>query len=262
MAQADPATVSTFRLDKYLVTVGRFRQFVSAWNGGKGYRPPAGSGKHTHLNAGDGLVGTGTEHEPGWSVLDVDNVAPTDTNLACDSSYATWTTSPGANENRPMNCTNWWESFAFCIWDGGFLPSEAEWAYAAAGGSMQRKYPWGSTDPGTGNTYAIYDCNCPNGPGQCTGVTNIANVGSAPQGAGLWGQLDLAGEVWEWTLDYASLLYADPCTDCAFLTSASDRVLRGGAFNYNASNLRASRRLGDPPTSRGFSVGFRCARPP
>ena len=33
--RADPATVSNFRLDKYLVTVGRFRQFVSAWNGGR-----------------------------------------------------------------------------------------------------------------------------------------------------------------------------------------------------------------------------------
>ena len=49
---ADPATVSDFRLDKYLVTVGRFRAFVGAWNGGKGWLPPAGSGKHTHLNGG------------------------------------------------------------------------------------------------------------------------------------------------------------------------------------------------------------------
>src|ERR1017187_4060173 len=51
---ADPATVSGFRLDKYLVTVGRFRRFVSAWNAGASYVPPAvpaaGSGKHTHLN--------------------------------------------------------------------------------------------------------------------------------------------------------------------------------------------------------------------
>ncbi len=33
-SEADPATVSSFRLDKYDVTVGRFRQFVAAWNGG------------------------------------------------------------------------------------------------------------------------------------------------------------------------------------------------------------------------------------
>jgi formylglycine-generating enzyme len=57
-AEADPATVSGFRMDKYLVTVGRFRQFVNAWDGGVGYVPPAGSGKHTYLNGGNGLNAT------------------------------------------------------------------------------------------------------------------------------------------------------------------------------------------------------------
>ena len=55
-AEGDPATVSGFRLDKYLVTVGRFRQFVEIWNGGAGYAPSAGSGKHTYLNGGRGLA--------------------------------------------------------------------------------------------------------------------------------------------------------------------------------------------------------------
>jgi hypothetical protein len=51
--EAAPATVSGFRLDKYEVTVGRFRQFVSAW--GAGWLPPPGLGKHAHLNGGRGL---------------------------------------------------------------------------------------------------------------------------------------------------------------------------------------------------------------
>jgi sulfatase modifying factor 1 len=55
--EADPASVSGFRLDKYEVTVGRFRQFVDVWNGG--WRPSAGSGKHTHLIGGNGLTSTG-----------------------------------------------------------------------------------------------------------------------------------------------------------------------------------------------------------
>jgi len=49
-----PATVSPFRLDKYEVTVGRFRQFVSAVVAG--WRPRPGSGKHIHLNGGRGLT--------------------------------------------------------------------------------------------------------------------------------------------------------------------------------------------------------------
>ena len=151
---ADPTTVSGFRLDKYLVTVGRFRQFVAAWNGG--YYPAAGSGKHTHLNGGQGLQNGGAPgtYETGWDASwdNTTDIDPTDANMAqCEATSGqgvTWTSSVGSNENLPINCTTWWEAYAFCIWDGGFLPSEAEWEYAAAGGGLQLEYPWGSTDPG------------------------------------------------------------------------------------------------------------------
>ena len=52
--------------------------------------------------------------------------------------YQTWTAN---NDNLPMNCITWFEAFAFCIWDGGRLPTELEWNYAAAGGSSQNVYP-------------------------------------------------------------------------------------------------------------------------
>jgi formylglycine-generating enzyme required for sulfatase activity len=152
--EADPATVSRFRLDKYLVTVGRFRQFVKAWNRGNGYTPPAGSGKHVHLNNGNGLNANGGGYEPGWVSADNVNIAPTNAHLG--NGYGTWTASPGSRENLPINFANWWEAYAFCIWDGGFLPSDAESEDAAAGGNQQREYPWSSTDPGTANQYAIY----------------------------------------------------------------------------------------------------------
>src|SRR5690349_16170040 len=48
--KATPSTLSSFRLDKYTVTVGRFRQFVEAWY--DGWRPDAGAGRHGHLNGG------------------------------------------------------------------------------------------------------------------------------------------------------------------------------------------------------------------
>ncbi len=109
--EADPATVSGFRLDKYLVTVGRFRQFVSAWNGGAGYLPAAGSGKHTHLNGGQGLVnvGDGGGYESGWVASNDGNVAPTNANLACENP-ATWTDAPGNQENLPITCITWQEA--------------------------------------------------------------------------------------------------------------------------------------------------------
>ena len=261
--EADPAAVSGFRLDKYLVTVGRFRQFVAAWNGGAGYLPAEGSGKHTHLNAGQGLVNSGPTlgSEPGWVASDDAYVAPLDTNLNCDLIYATWTSSPATQEDLPINCVTWQEAYAFCIWDGGFLPSEAEWEYAAAGGSQQLEYPWGTANAGTNNQYAIYGCDYPSGTGTCSGVANIAPVGTATQGGGFWGQLDMVGEVWEWGLDwYAS--YANPCIDCAYVTVAFDRVVRGGYFDDNASYLLPADRGRDPATNREYYNGFRCARAP
>jgi sulfatase modifying factor 1 len=259
---AYPATVSGFRLDKYDVTVGRFRQFVGAWNGG--YSPPEGSGKHTYLNGGRGLANSGDPgtYELGWDAVDWNpNVAPTDANLASCTPWSTWTSSASTQENLPINCMNWYEAYAFCIWDEGFLPSAAEGGYAAAGGSEQREYPWGSAEPGTSSRYAIYNCYFPNGAGDCTRtLANIAPVGTATLGAGAWGQLDLAGNVAQWKLDWYAP-YVDPCTDCAYLTPASYRVVEGSAFNNEPSGLLSSDVVvNNPPTVRYDLNGVRCAR--
>jgi formylglycine-generating enzyme required for sulfatase activity len=274
--EADPASVTGFRLDKYEVTVGRFRQFVNAVlppDGGAGWLPLAGSGKHTHLNGGLGLVNVGADagttdaaiaYETGWGASDNSNIAPTNSNLGSCPVYGTWTNTVGSQETLPINCVNWWEAYAFCIWDGGFLPSEAEWEYAAAGGSQQREYPWGSTAPGTSSQYAIYACYYPSGSSFCGGM-DIASVGYATQGAGLWGQLDLAGNVWEWNLDWYMYLgsYPNPCTDCAHLTNTPPiRVYRGGSFDNPLGFLMPPQRDYDTPTSRFDTVGFRCARTP
>jgi formylglycine-generating enzyme required for sulfatase activity len=147
---------------------------------------------------------------------------------------------------------------AFCIWDGGFLPSETEWEYAAAGGSEQREYPWGSTDPGAESEYAIYGSDY---------RFLIAPVGTATKGAGRWGQLDLVGDVFEWTLDYwdAQMSFPNPCNDCARLTPTPYRAVRGGSYYVEASFLTPPYR---PPVeiynwrNRYTDVGFRCARSP
>jgi formylglycine-generating enzyme required for sulfatase activity len=265
-AEADPATVSTFSLDKYLVTVGRFRQFVNAWAGGAGYLPPPGSGKHAYLNGGKGLVDVGTPggYEPGWQQANNVGVVLTDTSLmSCMWPY-TWTSAPGANEGLPMDCVDWFEAYAFCIWDGGFLPSQAEWDYAAAGGDEQRTYPWGSASPGTNNQYAIYGCYYPSGSASCTGLANIAPVGTAALGAGRWGQLDLVGEVGSWNVD-GFTPFVTPCVDCGefTFTSAPYEFCQGGYFSDPSKEfLYSATETLNYPAYRGYSVGFRCARAP
>jgi formylglycine-generating enzyme required for sulfatase activity len=271
--EADPASVSGFRLDKYEVTVGRFRQFVNAvlsGDGGPAWSPPAASGKHTHLNGGNGLNSIGGGYESGWVTSDNEYLVPTNANLACPG-VGTWTSTPAGQETLPMNCVNWYEAYAFCIWDGGFLPSAAEWEYAAAGGSQQREYPWGATDPGTNSQYAIYDGYYPDGappdaaagtPGTCPDyLTCLGPVGTAMLGAGVWDQLDLAGSMSEWTLDWYAT-YVDPCTDCANLAGGSARVTHGGSFIAGTSALHPATIDADTPTYRMFYYGFRCARTP
>jgi formylglycine-generating enzyme required for sulfatase activity len=260
-AEADPATVSTFRLDKYEVTVGRFRQFVAAWNGGAGWTPPAGSGKHTHLNSGKGLAATALGFEAGWQIADNASIAPTDMNLACEQGYETWTPAAGAHEKLPATCMNWYEAAAFCIWDGGFLPSEAEWEYAAAGGAEERQYAWGTTAPGTNNQYAIYGCYYPASSGTCSSVSNVASVGLASAGAGKYGQLDLLGNVSEYALDYYATPYTT-CTDCTNATVAVNRVARGSMYQYPSTYLPPPTRFELGGTGRSASNGFRCARTP
>jgi formylglycine-generating enzyme required for sulfatase activity/poly(3-hydroxybutyrate) depolymerase len=261
-----PATLSDFRLDKYLVTVGRFRPFLAAWNGG--WRPPAGAGKHTHLNGGQGLADVGvtsTGYEPGWVAADTDQVALTEANLTFDPNFSTWTPAPGLDENLPMNEVSWSEAYAFCIWDGGFLPTFTEMEYAAAGGDQQRFFPWGSKDPANDPSYAVYNCDYPRGVGFCTtDVTNIGPVGSPTLGAGRWGQLDLSGDVYELLLDSDSVYprFIEPCVDCADLSAFKGSS--GGNFNgQDASELVAvTAGAGGDASSRSYGTGFRCARSP
>jgi formylglycine-generating enzyme required for sulfatase activity len=118
-------------------------------------------------------------------------------------------------------------------------------------------------DPGTQNQYAIYNCDYPVNIGGCTATSTaaFAPVGTAVLGAGRWGQLDLAGEVYEWTLDWYGG-YVDPCIDCAYLTGGSTRVIRGGNVGDSTTNLLPPSRTDVPPTERYAGIGFRCARTP
>ncbi len=269
------ATVSTFRLDKYEVTVGRFRKFVDAVVAG--WLPVAGSGKHTHLNGGAGLTNRDVVgNEPGWDTAWNKNLPAVKAtwdgpdNLDCQPAeipWTTWTPTSGTNETKPINCVSWYQSAAFCIWDGGFLPSEAEWNYAAAGGSAQRTYPWGETVPGADATLAIYGCYFDGMP-ICSGVEDIAAVGTAAT-RGVYGQADLAGNVYEWNLDFAGPGAA--CIDCAYLQAAdafptpaplTNRELRGGAFGSPAAFLLSSERRSSLARVRDYNNGLRCARAP
>lgn len=250
-----PATVSAFDLDQYEVTVGRFRAFVSqydAWRAGG--HPFAGEGAHPHAL------------EMRWqSEFDVElpqtaqELTSAITSARCVPHEVTWTDAPANNEDLPMNCVTWYEAYAFCIWDGARLATEAEWAFAAAGGGEQRLYPWGETPPGKNTELAVYSCLY-SGTSGCS-YRDIAKVGSAPAGNAKWGHVDLAGSMREWVFDRFQDPYPNAtCTDCVNATLGQERVFRGGSWYNGEVSLRTNIRNNNLPTFRSDSLGIRCAR--
>lgn len=211
-----PATVSPFKLDLLEVTVGRFRAFVDAYPGS---RPEAGDGANRHIP------------ESGWQSAWDAKLPATRADLV-KSLHADiggrpcliWTDQPGPNESVPVACLTWYEAFAFCAWDGGRLPTLAEWDFAAAGGTEQRTNPWGNEpyDP----SRAVYKHDGAIGD-------PLAVAGSKPAGSARWDQLDMGGSRLEYVFDTTSVDIKGPsdydrlplpCADCAETSHPGDRL--------------------------------------
>jgi formylglycine-generating enzyme required for sulfatase activity len=255
------ANIDAFALDRYEVTVGRFRRFVEAYDAWRAAgNPQNGAGARSNVAASGWLQS--------WMYLG--NELPSSSvqlrqALSCSTYYSTWTENAAAFESYPINCVTWYEAFAFCLWDGGWLPTEAEWEYAAAGGGGpdgNRLYPWGSAEP----TQAL--ANCWDTWGEQESPTPL-EVGSKPAGVGRWGHFDLAGSMDEWVMDwygdtyYGDADYPSTCDECMNATpsQSATRVARGGSWYWYWYKARAAYRNLDKPDTRRHDFGFRCARP-
>lgn len=239
------ASVSAFGLDRYELTVGRFRAFVDAFPGS---HPNKGDGAHPRI-AGSGWMATwplAADKATLLQQLDDTNICP----------KHNWTDAAGAAENDPINCLTWYEVFAFCAWDNGRLPTEAEWNFAASGGGDQRVYPW-SAPPSSATVDDLHVVYSPV-PGALMGPLA---VGQKPAGVSRWGQFDLAGNMAEQLFDAFAMGQAPmPCADCANASNDPTRVVRGGSWDDGAVPARSSERDGKDATARFRWAGGRCAR--
>jgi len=172
--------------------------------------------------------------------------------------------------SHPMNCIDFALAQSFCESEGGRLPSEAEWEFAARGPSVAR-YPWGDIAPNPALLNAC-DQSCKrwaqrndvesmkmlfNGN---DGWQTTAPVGSFARGRSRLGLDDLAGNVREWVGDWYAPYTAERQTDPRGPATGERRVTRGSAWTSGESTeIGRGYRSSEVPGARRHDLGFRCA---
>jgi len=161
---------------------------------------------------------------------------------------------------------------AFARWAGGFLPSEAQWEFAARGGLKDRVFAWGNTwNPHNANTW---QGTFPRSNSAEDGYGGTAPVGSFP--ANGYGLFDMTGNVWEWTQDWYAVGHGplangnDPMVSSEAATGdprdpgVAKHVIKGGSFLCSAnycSRYRPAAREAQSPDTGTSHIGFRPAAP-
>ncbi|HEY8080122.1 MAG TPA: SUMF1/EgtB/PvdO family nonheme iron enzyme [Labilithrix sp.] len=196
--------------------------------------------------------------------------------LAAPTQWCTYSSKPLDREDDPMNCIAWPTARAFCVMQGGDLPTETQWEYAgtAAGRPFKTRYAWGDDDPSCdravlsrGSAPYLQDPTCA-----------AKGIGPAPvtQGDGEdvtpLGIVNLTGAMTEWMRDagepYDGDCWAGAGLDmpACLVDDAPYHVMRGGAWDVGATILTGRGALGggipggDPSTQLppSFEHGFRC----
>ncbi len=161
--------------------------------------------------------------------------------------------SVASRQDEPVCHVSFFEASAFAKWAGKRLPTEAEWEKAAcydAGRQIRTAFPWGNTDPSSGNSNFFEN-----------GFWSVAPIGAFPEGANSYGCQQMIGDVWEWTTsDYVPYpgfkSEFDEYNDKWFV---NQKVLRGGSFATPQLHIRATYRNFFHAHERWMTSGFRCA---
>lgn len=259
---AAPTPVGPFRLDRFEVTVGRMRVFVES---AASQNPPAeGAGRHPRIPF------SGWDSK--WNTnLRLGDKALNQAFTSCAQNFGSWT---AEDRRSAITCVDWFTAFAFCVWDGGRLPTEAEWLYAATGGSANWTTPYSEDELDAGVEGGALANYCQSGilrneaglptiqNFSCTDTTSIFPVGRLGL-TGPFGHADLGGNAFEHVLDWFVAPRPAPCAEeCAQVVqgSVTDRTIRGGSFRFSEYSVRNANRDQRKPGLAEESTGLRCAR--
>ncbi len=155
-------------------------------------------------------------------------------------------------EKHPMTVVTWFGAKAYCEFNDGRLPTEAQWEKAARG-TDSRPYPWGSDLPKNGANYYASGDPFEQGIGSLGNTTPVGfyngktyNGYQTVNSTSPYGVYDMAGNVWQWTADiYEGQHY---------------RYMRGGSKADYGYDLRLWTRNNARPDYFSPNVGFRCVR--
>lgn len=162
----------------------------------------------------------------------------------------------------PVVCVNWADARAYATWLSRktgrryFLPSEAQWEYAARAGTSTVR-PWGNGISHDDANYGADNCCSPLASGRDKWLYT-SPVGSFPANA--FGLSDMIGNVWQWTADCVQD-YARTPRDGSPAGSAdcSKRIVRGGGWFHGPDAARSASRVADDAGRRAADIGFRVA---